>query len=144
MIDRKTTIEELMQYMYAMRKKLMAKHDASSPSEITPAQGFVLRFVAHHEVVNIKTIARALHISSSATTQLVDGLVEKDYLLREHDTHDKRVIILSLSAKAKKQFKAFKKKHVKQLVEAFSALNDKELAQFTALNKKLMDSISEE
>jgi len=143
MLDRKTMIEELMQYMYAMRKKLMVKHHEGSPAEITPAQGFVLRFVAHHEAVNIKTIAQALQISSSATTQLVDGLVEKDYLLREHDTHDKRVIILSLSAKAKKQLKAFKNKHVKKLTEAFSALTDKELAQFMALNKKLMEAISE-
>src|ERR1035437_7218371 len=115
MINRKKTIEDLLQDMHAMRHKLMVGYTAKKEVVITPSQGFVLRFVAKNSSANVKAITQALNITSSATTQLVDGLVEKGYLIRRVDSKDKRITSLLLSLNAKKLFKEFEKKSLQKM-----------------------------
>ncbi len=141
MVNRKKVIEGLLQSMHAMRHKLMVGYAAKKETAITPSQGFVLRFVAEHRSSNVKAIAQTLHITSSAATQLVDGLVEKGYLVRKGDPDDRRVVSLLLSDKAKKLFKEFREHGLKKMTLLFNALSDEELAQYAALNKKIVDSI---
>lgn len=124
-----------------MRHKLMVGYTAKRKTAITPSQGFVLRFVADNNAVNVKSVAQALHITSSAATQLVDGLVDKGYLFRKNNSDDRRVITLSLSEKAKRLFKEFKEQGMEKMTELFDVLTDEELAQYAALNKKIADAI---
>lgn len=141
MMDRKKIIEGLLQNSHAMRHKLMIGYTAKKIA-ITPSQGFVLRFVAKNSAANVKAIAQALHVSSSATTQLIDGLVDKGYLIRKNSPHDRRVSSLSLSEKAKKLFKEFKKQGLQKMTLLFNALTDKELIQYAALSKKIVDNMT--
>lgn len=119
----------------------MVGYTSKKELAITPSQGFVLRFVANNESANTKAIAQALHITSSAATQLIDGLVDKEYLIRKESPEDRRVMSLSLSEKAKKLFKEFKEQGLEKMTELFSVLTDDELDQYAALNKKISDSI---
>ena len=141
MTQRKKIIEELLHSLHAMRRKLMVGYIEKKELTITHSQGFVLRFVAEHSLTNVKTIAEALHITSSAATQLIDGLVDKGYLLRTDSARDRRVISLSLSPKAKKMFKGFKEQGLQKMTELFNVLTDEELKAYAALNKKISDSI---
>lgn len=139
MANRKQTIEALLQDMHAMRNKLMVGYIAKRKVIITPSQAFVLRFVAKTNSANVKAVTRALNISSSAATQLVDGLVGKGYLVRKENPEDRRSITLSLSEKAKKLFKEFKEQGLQKMMEIFKVLTDEELDQFAVLNKKLAE-----
>ncbi|HEY5588825.1 MAG TPA: MarR family transcriptional regulator [Candidatus Paceibacterota bacterium] len=141
MINRKKIIEDLLQNMHAMRHKLMVGYTAKREVVITPSQGFVLRFVAKNSSVNVKAITQALNITSSATTQLVDGLVEKGYLIRRVDSKDKRITTLLLSLKAKKLFKKFEEKRLQKMTTFFNVFTDEELTQYVTLNKKITDNI---
>jgi DNA-binding MarR family transcriptional regulator len=142
-MQRNKIIEELLQSMHAMRHKLMVGYTTKKEMVITPSQGFVLRLIAHSDSTNVKAIAKVLNITSSAATQLVDGLAEKGYLIRKEDSSDRRVISLSLSEKAKRLFKEFKEQGLKKMTELFSALSDIELAQYALLNKKISESIAD-
>jgi DNA-binding MarR family transcriptional regulator len=142
MTNRKKIIEDLLQNMHAMRHKLMVGYTAKKDVVITPSQGFVLRFVAKNSSANVKAITQALNITSSAATQLVDGLVDKGYLIRKNNPDDRRIVTLSLSEKAKKLFKEFKEQGFQKMIEIFDALTDEELRQYAVLNKKLVDFIS--
>ncbi len=141
MINRKKVIDGLLQNMYAMKHKLMVGYADKKELAITPSQGFVLRFVDKNSSANVKTIAATLLITSSAATQLIDGLVDKDYLVRKGDPDDRRVIALSLSMKAKKLFNDFQKQGLQKMTELFNALDDEELTQYVALTKKIMDNV---
>lgn len=141
MINRKKVIEGLLQNMHAMRHKLMVGYADKKELAITPSQGFVLRFVAKNSSANVKAIAEALNITSSAATQLIDGLVDNGYLVRKDDPSDRRVITLSLSEKAKKLFNDFQKQGLEKMTELFDALNDEELVKYVALTKKIMDKV---
>jgi DNA-binding MarR family transcriptional regulator len=130
--------------MHAMRHKLMVGYTAKKEMVITPSQGFVLRFVAKNSPVSVKAIAGSLHVTSSAATQLIDGLVDKGYLVRNENPDDRRIIALSLSEKAKKLFNEFREQGLQKMTELFDALTDEELVQYAALNKKIIDRVGAE
>ncbi len=141
MIDRKKIIEELLQSMYAMRHKLMVGYTEKKEMVVTPSQGCVLRFVRENKSVNVKSVATTLHITSSAATQLIDGLVQNKYLIRNDNALDRREISLELTPKAKKLLKEFKEKGMQKMIGLFETLNDKELVEYAKLNKKINENI---
>ncbi len=130
-----------MQDMHAMRHKLMVGYTMKKEMPVTPSQGFVLRFVAKNGPANVKSIAKTLHVTSSAATQLIDGLVDNGYLVRKINSSDRRIITLSLSEKAKKLFREFKEQGLNKMTKLFNALTDKELVKYADLNKKILNKI---
>ncbi len=140
--DRKHIIEDLLQNMHTLKHKLAACYEVKDKVDITPSQGFVLRFVAIKKVVSVKDISEALQVSSSAATQIIDGLVQKDYLLRAVNSHDRRVVNIELSKTAKSLFAKIKNYHLKQMSKFFDALNDNELAQYAVLSRKIFNSLA--
>lgn len=142
MVNRKKVMEELLCNLHAMRHKLMVGYTGKKDISITPSQGFVLRFIAEHGNTNVKAIAQSLHITSSAATQLVDGLADNGYLVRADNPSDRRVIALSLSVKAKKLFKEFEEQSQEKMKRLFSVLTDEELVQYAAINKKIASNIT--
>lgn len=141
MTKRRKVIEDLLQNMHAMRHKIMVGYAGRKEIAITPSQSFVLRFAAKNNPTNVKAVAETLHITSSAATQLIDGLVDNGYLVRRGSPHDRRVVAVSLSGKAKKLFKEFEKQGLLKMTELFNALTDEELSRYAALNKKIADNI---
>ena len=87
--------------------------------------------------VSVKEVAQTLHVSSSATTQLVDGLVKSGYVKREEDAKDRRTVVLSLSQKTKKRVEEMKKQMVQKFLKVFEVLTDKEFNQFCILHAKV-------
>ncbi|NCS99508.1 MarR family transcriptional regulator [Candidatus Parcubacteria bacterium] len=143
-MNRQKIIENLLQDMHAIRHKMMIGYTSKNTVDITPSQSFVLRFISENSQTNIKIIAQALHITSSAATQLVDALVEKKYVLRKQHITDRRITTLSLSLNAKKLFKKFKEHRTKKMMTIFDALDDSELQQYAALQKKISDFVTKQ
>ncbi len=141
MVNRKKIIENIFQNMYALRHTLAVGYHPKKEISITPSQACVLRFVAENASVNVKTIAEALHISSSAATQLIDGLVNKKYLIRKSNLNDRRAIAVSLSENAKKLLHEFKKHGLQKMVKIFSVLTYEELSYYALLNEKIIQSV---
>lgn len=141
MVHRKKIIEEVLHNMHIMKHKLVVTYHNKKEITITPSQGFVLRFVAENNTTNVGAIARALHITSSAATQLIDCLVDKGYLIRKNHPHDRRVSTLSLSTKANRLFNEFKEQSLEKMTELLGILSDKELVQYATLNKKIIENI---
>ncbi len=81
-------------------------------------------------------------MSSSAATQLVDGLVQGGYVTRQEDPQDRRSVQLELSPNGKKHITATKEKRVNEMAEIFDALTDHELEEFVRLHKKLTSRFS--
>lgn len=142
MIDRTTHVEELMD---AAQFLLRRKASGMSPlrgNHITPSQWLVIGYVFQHEGVSTNKAATALHMTGSAVTQLVNGLVAKGYVKRKQNPDDRRAYRLVVSAESKKRIIAFKKKRVLMILHMFKALTDKEFKQYVTLNKKILASIS--
>ena len=148
MTKRAGHIETIVKSLHTIKRSLVAcsVHKASSKKEklvsITHAQWAVLGILMETEKMALKEIAKALRITSSAATQLVDGLVAHGYLVREIDPSDRRAFHVSIAKKYKIHMRKMKAKAIDQFTNVFTALTDTELVQFAKLHKKIVEHIS--
>lgn len=100
----------------------------------------IMYYVAHHQSVSVKLLAEKMSITSSAATQLIDGLVENGWLKRTHDKDDRRSVLVTMSEKGKTKFSKFKKAHLQRIAEKMVALSDEDLDTLITIYKKVLDS----
>ena|SRR3989344_6437231 len=144
MSTRKQLIEEILHAFHSIRNITKAKAASlGHQNHITHSQWFVLTIIAHFEKTNIKHIAEAMEMTSSAATQLVDGLVQNNYVTRQEDQSDRRLVQLELSPIGKKHITATKDKRINEMAEIFDSLSDKELEEFVRLFKKITSKFSD-
>ncbi len=142
MASRKQKIEDLIENFHSLRRTMIFHAGAGVKiPRITPSQWGVLMFIEQKGKSTVKDVANAMGITSSAATQLVDGLVLSRYITREASTEDRRTVILALSAKVKAQVEKMKKEGLQKFIKLFEALSDKELDQYILLNKKIVERI---
>src|ERR1035437_6017857 len=104
MENRKNKIKELLENLGSLRRHMtFCSTDSGKMPRITPSQLEVLMFVEQYGESTVKDVAKALGITSSAATQLIDGLVASGYLIRKTSTLDRRIVKLTLSKKTKTQ-----------------------------------------
>lgn len=138
MSTRLQLIEEILLSFHVIRNITKAKATSlGHQNHITHSQWFVLIIIQHFKKLSIKDIAQKLEMSSSAATQLVDGLVQVNLVMRQEDSKDRRLVKLELSPKGRKHLAATKKKRIAEMAEIFDALTDKELEEFVRLHKKI-------
>lgn len=137
--DRKKLVEKAIENIYAIKHKIMYKMAFFFKEiGITHSQMAVLRILQKNGNINIKDIASHLGITSSATTQIVDELVKKEFLLRKRNAEDRRTVNLTLSEKALVQFNSIKNKSFNELYSLFEVLSDEELSDYCKLNNKII------
>ena len=106
---------------------------------VTPSQWGVLMALEGGNPASVKDVAGMLGVTSSAATQLVDGLVESGYVLRTEDPNDRRKMTLTLSGKTKKQVEKMKEECMSTFLELFEALTDEEFDQLIVLHNKIFE-----
>src|ERR1035437_1406312 len=131
MINRKQKIEELIENLHSLKRTMVfgASGGMNMP-RITPSQWGVLMFIEQRGETTVKDIANTLKITSSAATQLVDGLVVSRYVARKNSESDRRTVILTLTKNTKAQVDKMKKEGLEKFLELFEVLNDKEFNQY--------------
>jgi DNA-binding MarR family transcriptional regulator len=145
MEDRKKLIEKSVENIYAIKSKIVAEmHLYFNVMQITHSQWIVLQLVKKNVNTSIKDLAGILGITSSATTQIVDSLVNKELLFRKRNPEDRRVIKVTLTEKSNIQLDSLKSKSFSTLSSLFDALNDDELLKYCELSNKITGNISEE
>ena len=143
MKDRKAQIQELLEGMSAMRRNMPFRGiESNKMPRITPSQWGVVMLIGQRGKVSMKEVAKTLHMTSSAVTQLVDGLVENGYVIRQENTEDRRTVMLTLSKKTKNQVAKMREHMVKRFLEVFEVLTDEEFDQFCALQKRISQGFS--
>jgi DNA-binding MarR family transcriptional regulator len=144
MPSRTELIEQLFENFKTIRRGLVGQRDTHTQMlhHITSSQWGVLRIAAHQDTVSVKEIASQLHITSSAATQLVDGLVKNGHLKRTPNPLDRRSQCIALSVSSKKQMRMLRKYHLQSLSKLFSALTETELQQYLRLSNKVTRSLT--
>jgi len=140
--NRKKMVEEITEALYSIRRKIASEmHHLSDEMQITHPQWIVLHHVKKRGMINIKDLANLLEITSSAATQIVDGLVKKELLLRKRNKEDRRILNIELSDMAISKFDSIKSTSFNTLSALFDVLDDKELKDYRDLNNKIASRI---
>ena len=142
MENRRKIVEEITEALYSIRRKIASEmHHVSDEMQITHPQWIVLHHVKKSGMINIKDLANLLEITSSAATQIVDGLVKKQFLLRKRNEKDRRILNIELSDKAISKFNSIKSASFNTLSALFDVFDDEELQKYRDLNKKIASRI---
>ncbi len=90
----------------------------------------IIEYIGQYKNVTMSDIADNLDAPFSTLTNIVDKLVERKYLSREHGGEDRRVINVMLAENGKTAYKTLnsKKKHITE--KLLSQLSEKELVSF--------------
>jgi len=142
MPNRKKLIEEIIDNFKTLARKIMTKgQEGLGKCPITPTQAQLLFIVLRHQNISVKELAEKLTISSSATVQLIEGLIENGYLIKKNNPKDHRFVQIAPSQKTITQIKKFKSLFLKKVAALFDGLSDNELVQYNKLNKKILRKI---
>lgn len=136
-MKREETLAKIFEDIGKMRRVLMSAHAAHQKESMpTHAQMGVLMMLEQEDHQSVKALAEHSCMSSSAVTQLVDGLVDSKLLIRKEDKEDRRKISVALTAQGKKKIQSAKKARYDKLKKLFQTLNDQELLQLESLLSK--------
>jgi DNA-binding MarR family transcriptional regulator len=90
----------------------------------------VVAFVGENQVVKMSDIADNIDAPMSTLTNIVDKLVEKDFLAREHSSEDRRAINVTLAATGKTAYKSLIAQKKITAEKLLSRYNEKDQAAF--------------
>lgn len=138
MTGRKQTIEAVLENFQAIKNKVQSAALSNNKDCVTHSQLFVLAIIKQHCNIGIKEVSQKLNISSSAATQLVDGLVSNGYATRKTSSKDRRALQLELTTKGRKHLADLTSARIRKMSTMFDVLNDHELENFLLLQKKIL------
>ena len=107
-------------------------------------QLMLIAVLIRHKTLTMGEAADLLDVTPRAITRLVDSLEKNDLVTRQVSPKDKRVYVISITAKAEEIAKDLMPKHEKKLSELFSIFSDEELIEYLRLSSKLAEHLKKD
>ncbi len=144
MNDREMLLDRLEQLQPQLRKRI---EDAEVHDEfirtyggVTVHQLGVLRILMEDGSLTMNQISSRMHTGASATTQLVDRLVQHGLVERMPDATDRRVQRIVITANATRLVSQFKRARRLRFMELAKRLTDEELQTLVGFLDKMLGS----
>lgn len=137
-------IERIQIALQSTIHKMQPKVTESMNSHgVTATQFFVLMFLRKKESCKISEIAEMMGVKPSAVSFMIDRLEHNNFVYREHDKKDRRVVNIMLTEEGIKKLEAVIKDR-KEIFESFLFnLSDEELLQFAMITEKLANAAAD-
>lgn len=94
-------LAEAMAPVSRMMKKHMGKKHPHSSGKLSHQEFHALDAIGVQDRPTLQALSASLQLTPSATSTLVNGLVERGYLTRKPDPKDRRAVHLSLTKKGR-------------------------------------------
>ncbi len=107
---------------------------------LTPPQFYVLACIGYSGRLPFSEIGVKMMVTVSNLTGIVDRLEEKGLVVRERDSHDRRVVHVRLTDKGKKLYRVSVAAFEESVSEFFSALDKSEQKDLSTLLRKLLNA----
>lgn len=139
-MNKNQTIETLFDSMSQL-KKLLLQHSIESAEERTATlmQYSALKYLTTTAKSTVGDIARHLHLSKSSATQLVERLEKMGLLTRIHDTTDRRVVQLTITAKGQEAAANLRRKFIDKMSKLFAKIPSKDLQELIRIHTILIN-----
>ncbi len=101
-----TTGRMIHEHILKIQTRRLAAKASDPSSELSLAQLHAISVVRTHSPLSMGELAEKLAISAPSASAMVDRLVEKGHLRREHSTRDRRKVVVRISPEAVKEIEA--------------------------------------
>lgn len=142
-MNRQQLLSQLIANFQNLYRGMLHKSD-SHQDGIPFGQKAALLSVSLYGTANVKQIAKTLHITSGAATQHVEALVKEGLVQRAVDPHDRRNVIITVSAKGKVLTRQLEQRRLEMMEELFSDITDQELVAYNNIMSKVSQKINQE
>jgi DNA-binding MarR family transcriptional regulator len=128
-----------------MIQRLMRAHMQQSHGKlhIGPSEGHLLYVIAESQPISLKKLADAIHLTPGAITQLVDSLVEANYVTRTPSEQDRRVSVVTLTPEGTRTIAAMRRSKEELFTKIVDGLSDEELHAFVGVQRKMLQYLEE-
>jgi len=113
----------VMDTFHAMMHAIRPEKRKSPSSDLSMQQFRALITMKHHEGASLSLMSEHLGATISATSKLIDGLVERGYIRRDTDTDDRRKLILALTEPGEKALESVHLEAISRLARRLVALS---------------------
>lgn len=120
--------------MGSTKGELLAKHGLTGP------QMKILYMIYFSNPATTSALAQDMNISNAAVTQLVDKLIQQDYLQRSESLVDRRVTWLNFTTLGKLKFQMFQVDHMTHMQYWTDRLSTPEFQTLVYLQTKMLDT----
>jgi DNA-binding MarR family transcriptional regulator len=131
-------VHEMAEFMPKYIGEAHARFNVTSlMKDITFTQMVILNFLKACERAKMSEIAKALKVTTSATTGIVDRMVRTGFLVRVPGMKDRRIIYIEMTEKGEKIVDAIEKQRRKFINGIFGKLTTTEREKFLQTMKKI-------
>ena len=136
MINKSIDYEKIDYLISHMIRSLGKETQEIFEEKITIPQFIVLQTISKAKKCNLKDIVNELGTTTGAASLLIDKMTKLDYVVRERDTTDRRLIWLTFSEKGGKLYNQITQKRNEVLEHYFSKWTVEETQTFMNLLNK--------
>ena len=121
-------------------RRLIEQTSSFEDKAVTLLQIQALTFIHEHPNTSVGSLADELSTSISATTQLTNRLADGNFIKRENNSSDRRIICLSITQDGVKQTKVFKEQLQKTHFNVFRAIPENDIKEMIRIFTNILDS----
>ena len=123
----------------------IARHESNhlSRGDITLPQLWLLERLSRHSPAPMHHLAQFLHISRPATTGLIERLVRQGLVRRSHDTGDRRVVNITITAKGHQTLARIWSQKRRAIAAVFGHISAADRAQYLAILQRVVAALSQ-
>ena len=117
--------ERLSELFWSVARRLRhSSRQSLAPWDIAPSHSRALSVLMQHQALRLSDLSDHLHIAPRSTTDVVDGLQERGLIQRSPDPHDRRAMLVSLTAEGRRAGTAIRAARDADAERFFGALSD--------------------
>ena len=126
--------------------KEFAKRQAAElySGKITLPQFLILDFLHKKGELKMKDLAYFMHVTTAATTGIVDRLVKYAYVQRVFDPSDRRIIKIRLIAKGAELVKRVNQQRRQMIIKIFGQISPAERQNYLKILLRIRDILTQE
>lgn len=109
--------------------------------DVTPEQWSILEGIEANEPISQKEIALWTKKDTPTVNRIVDVLLRKELIVRKVSTEDRRISLLSLTEKGRKEINALRDIVEESCEKMFEGIAKADVEQFTAILKSISTNI---
>jgi MarR family transcriptional regulator, organic hydroperoxide resistance regulator len=135
--------DRLMDLMPKLMKEIHAyERNFFTRGNITFPQLWALDFLREHPGCTMHQFAHAMHSQQSTATGLVDRMARLKMVRRERSRKDRRVVLVSLSAKGRAVVRQINNQRRKMTLRMFSRMSERDRRQYLNILERLVEQFT--
>lgn len=143
MDNRADTAEKLLQMSFLFHNKMMRPVFLNVRPDLSPLQVHVLHTLQDKGTITMSLLANEIRISKQQTTRVIDQLVLQNFVHRDFDAQDRRIIKISLTPAGEAILKNIKEEAHNHVIDSLASLDEKIIAEFNEAAGKLTRLLKE-